>query len=129
MRAPVALAELVGDQAVGGIRVGHAQERLGEAQQGDAFLRVKPVFLQELVYPTARLRVAQFRQHGLSPPFDPGARITVQRCALQKRLQHLRLRGAKQAADFGARGCRSVRHGCYSKGLSVAAARPYAEGR
>jgi hypothetical protein len=37
VRAPVGVAQLVGDQQVGGFGVGHAQERLGQAQQRDAF--------------------------------------------------------------------------------------------
>ena len=42
MGAPVGIAELVGDQLVGRFRVRHAQERLRERQQGDAFGRVQP---------------------------------------------------------------------------------------
>ena len=59
MRTPVCIAELIRDQRVSGLRIGHAQERFGQAQQRDAFGGIKPVFLQELIDPTAVLRRAE----------------------------------------------------------------------
>ena len=56
MRTPVRIAQFVGDQQIGRLRIGHAQERLGEAQQRNALRRVETIFLQELVHPAAILR-------------------------------------------------------------------------
>ena len=108
--APVALAELVGDQAVGGLGIGDAQERLGEREQGHALLRVQPIFLQELVHPAARLRVPQVGQHRQGPLFDPRARIGVERGIAQQRRQHVRFGGTEKVTNAGARRCRSVSH-------------------
>ena len=47
MRLPMAAGDLVGDQRVGGLGVGDAQQRLGEAHQDDAFLAGKAVFVHE----------------------------------------------------------------------------------
>ena len=44
---PVPSADLLGDQRVGGVLVGDAQQRLGEAHQDDAFLRGQPVLVHE----------------------------------------------------------------------------------
>ena len=41
MRAPVAAADLVADQAVARGGIGDAQQRLSEAHQGDAFPRIE----------------------------------------------------------------------------------------
>ena len=46
---PVRSRELVGDQLVGGVRVGNAQQRLGEAHHRDAFVRAEIVGLEERV--------------------------------------------------------------------------------
>ncbi len=45
----IALAELVLDEAVGGGRIGHPQERFGEDHQGEALLRRQGVFAQHLL--------------------------------------------------------------------------------
>ncbi len=46
-RAPVAGRKLVADQRIGGLRIGDAQQRLGDAHQRDTFARRKPVLPQE----------------------------------------------------------------------------------
>ena len=43
MRRPVVRGDLVGDQVVHGLRVGHAQQRLGQAHQRHALLGGKPI--------------------------------------------------------------------------------------
>ena len=50
MRAPVVWGDLVLDQLVNGFRVGHTQQGLGQAHQGDALLGRQPVFAQELLH-------------------------------------------------------------------------------
>ena len=47
MARPFAGAQLVADQPVGGVGVGDAQQRLGEAHQHDALARAQLVFVQE----------------------------------------------------------------------------------
>ena len=47
MLLPLALADLLGDQRVGGILVGDAQQGLGEAHQDDAFLASEAVLVHE----------------------------------------------------------------------------------
>ena len=49
MARPIGRAELVADQPVDGLGVGHAQQRLGEAHQRHALLRGQRVFVQERV--------------------------------------------------------------------------------
>jgi hypothetical protein len=51
MGPPVRIAELVGDELVGSLGIGHPEEGLGEAQQRNAFGRVEAIFLKELVHP------------------------------------------------------------------------------
>ena len=53
--------------------VRHAQERFGKRQERDAFGRVEPIFLEELVDPSGRLRVAQVGQHAERATLDPAA--------------------------------------------------------
>ena len=126
VRPPVAAAELVGDQAVGGLGIGDPKERLGERQQGDALRSVQPIFLEELVDPPLRLGGAKLGKHGERASFHAAARIGVERGGRQQRLQHLRLARAVQPSQLVSRGCRSVRHARSPKGLFHAAARPYA---
>ena len=45
--APVALADLVGDQAVGSLMVGNAQQRFGQAHQGHALFRRQRKFVHQ----------------------------------------------------------------------------------
>jgi hypothetical protein len=85
MRAPIGIAQFVGDQQIGGLGVGHAQERLGQREQRHAFGRVQPIFLQELVYPALGLRRAQIRQQSTGMAQHPSARFGSQRGAVQKR--------------------------------------------
>ena len=47
MLLPAPPADLLGDQLIGGIGVGNAQQRLGKAHQDDAFLRGQRIFVHE----------------------------------------------------------------------------------
>ena len=51
MALPIRLADLVADQPVDRLRVGHPQQSLGEAQEGDPFGRGQRVFVQKRVDP------------------------------------------------------------------------------
>ena len=53
MGAPLAAADLVGDQRVAGRRVRDAQQRLGQAHQRDAFLAGKRVFAHQPLHQPA----------------------------------------------------------------------------
>ncbi len=119
VRAPVRIAELVGDQLVGRLRVRHAQEGLGERQEGDALRRVEPIFLEELVDPARRLGGAKLAEHRQRPFLDPLPRIGVEGGVAKQGLQHLRFRRPVKLPQFRARGCRSVRHVVSSQGLSL----------
>ena len=55
MPRPVGRRELVADEAVDCGRVGNAQQRLGETEERDPFLRRQPVFRQEHVDPAAAM--------------------------------------------------------------------------
>ncbi len=59
---PVGPGQLVGDQLVGGMRVGNAQQRLGEAHQRDAFVGAEVVGLQEGVEPGRLVRAHALHQ-------------------------------------------------------------------
>src|SRR3546814_5244994 len=56
MPLPVAVEQLVGDQPVGRLRVGHAQQRLGEAHERNAFPAGEIVFTKERVESARRAR-------------------------------------------------------------------------
>ena len=62
VRAPVALAELVADQGVGGAGIGHAQIGFGETQKRRALFAGKTVFAQKLIDPAGAAGRPQFRQ-------------------------------------------------------------------
>src|SRR3546814_3474149 len=47
MRVPVGVAQLVADQAVGGVAIGDAQQRLGHAHQQHALFRAEIVLAHE----------------------------------------------------------------------------------
>ena len=66
---PVGFAELVADQLVGGFRVGHAQQRLGDAHQQHAFLAREVVFAHERF---DRRLVVGFRAHARDQLRGPG---------------------------------------------------------
>ncbi len=86
MRLPVGVAELVGDQQVGGLGIGDAQERLGEAEQRHALRRVEPIFLKELVDPPPAVRRAQIGEQRQRMPHHPAARLGREPRALEQRL-------------------------------------------
>ena len=65
MRAPIGIGQLVSNQQVGGVGIGHAQERLGKREQGCAFLAAQTVFLQKPVHPAIGLRDAQLAEQAL----------------------------------------------------------------
>ncbi len=53
LRAPIAAADLVADQRIGGVGVGNAQQRFGEAHQRNAFLRGQRERLDQRIRATA----------------------------------------------------------------------------
>ena len=59
MRLPVCIAQLVRNQGISCLGVGHAQKGFGECEKRDAFLRVEPVLIEKLVHPAGGLRAPQ----------------------------------------------------------------------
>jgi hypothetical protein len=49
MLVPLAPADLLSDQGVGGVRVWDAQQSFGKTHEDDAFLRCQPVFVHERI--------------------------------------------------------------------------------
>ena len=65
MAAPVRRCDLVFDQAVDGVGVGHPEQRLGQAHQGDAFVGRQPVFGQKHLHqPRSHIGTDQAHQIG-----------------------------------------------------------------
>ncbi len=58
MAIPIARADLVADQPVGGFGVGHAQQRLGQAHQRHALFGRERIFLGEGVHAAAPCALA-----------------------------------------------------------------------
>ena len=83
--APIRLAQLVGDQEIRRLGIGHAQERFGKAQQRHAFGRAQLIFLQELVDPALVLRRAQIGEQTGGLPHHPVVRRRITRRTLDQR--------------------------------------------
>ena len=62
MLGPVDPCELVVDQRVGGLGVGHAQKRFGEAHQRNALLGAEPVSREKRIEPTRLAGAGTFDQ-------------------------------------------------------------------
>ncbi len=75
MSAPVALADFVADQAIHGGVVRNAQQRFGQAHQGDAFLAGQGKFMHQIVHPARALALAADGGHQPGGPLGDGARI------------------------------------------------------
>ena len=71
MLVPGAGRNLVGDQAIGGLAVGNAQQRLGEAHENHALARRQAVLAQEGV---ERAAAAARGAHRLHQRQGPGTR-------------------------------------------------------
>ena len=74
---PVGARKLVVDQFVGGVRVGDAQQGLGEAHQRDTFVRAEVIGLQERVEPGRLVPAHRFDQ-GLGNALGLGRRAFVE---------------------------------------------------
>ena len=83
--APIRLAQLVGDQEIRRLGIGHAQERFGKAQQRHAFGRAQLIFLQELVDPALVLRRAQIGEQAGGFAHHSVVRRRITRRALDQR--------------------------------------------
>ena len=83
--APIRLAQLVGDQEISRLGIGHAEKRLGKAQQRHAFGRAQLIFLQELVDPALVLRRAQIGEQTGGLPHHPVVRRRITRRTLDQR--------------------------------------------
>ena len=101
VRRPVGGAELVANEEVGGLSIGHAQERFGEREEGDAFVGVEAVFLKETVDPAARLRGAQLVEEVPGAGCDPASCRCIDARGLAQRQDHVRLGRTVQALHIG----------------------------
>ena len=70
MLVEVRRAQLVGDEFVGGLRVGHPQQRFGKAHQRYALVVVQAELAQEGVQHGGPLRRSAHLTHQLRSPFD-----------------------------------------------------------
>ena len=102
MGRPVCGSKLVPDQQIGGFGVRHPQKRLGQAEQGNAFLGVQPVLLEEAIDPTLALRRAQVgeKQTSLGNHRLPGPGMQLR--TVQKSHQNIRLGHPVQVPHGGA---------------------------
>ena len=94
VRRPGARAEPVGDEPLGRPAVGYAQQRLGQAHQGDALLVAEPVFGEKAVEHGASGAVGTDRadQRRRVVADAPGQFVVVGRCVEQSRDQRLLVR-------------------------------------
>ena len=109
VRAPVAVGELVADQAVGGGLVGHAQQRLGQAHQRHAFLAGERELLHQRVDAGgARAGGAQAADEVMGEAADGFAQLGGDACGLHQHRHAHRLGrapgGVDGVADGAARG-------------------------
>ena len=103
MVLPVAAADAVLDQGVGGGGVGNAQQRLGEAEQRDAFGGAEAVFLQEVGDVGARLvGGAGGTDQAAGSGLHGGGLVRRQRGGVDQRRQNVWFRGAMQATQGSA---------------------------
>ena len=113
MLAPVDLADLVADERIGGCIVGHAQQRLGKAHQGNAFLGVEAILLQEGVNPAGLVSPSAFDElHRQSFRLTRNSACSprLSQPFFDARLFLLPVRAAQFASVKGQGGCGS-RHG------------------
>ena len=93
MRRPVVRRDLVVDQVVHGLGVGHAQQRLGEAHQRHAFLGREPVGREENLH-QPRIGRGAHRAHQIGRlRRDRRALLGGERCLADQALQRLVLGG------------------------------------
>ena len=79
MAGPIGRADLLGDQAVAGVLVGRAQQRLGQAHERQAFLGAERELLQEAFHhPLAPVRAARSANEGLRLRLHERARRVIQ---------------------------------------------------
>ena len=97
--AEVGPAELVGGERDGGFGVGHAQQRLGQAHQGQAFAAGNRVLLEQALHGPERWRVLPHRLH-------PGGGHLGRRRPVQRRAE--RGQAVRHLERFGQIGVRQV---------------------
>jgi len=101
MGAPVGVAQLVGDQRVGRFGIGNAQERFCKREQRHPFLRVQPVFVEELIDPARPLRRAQVSNQIGGTIDDALALIGRRPGAVEQRDEHFGLGRAVEPTHNG----------------------------
>ena len=99
MGAPFAAADLAGDQRVARRAVGNAQERFGEAHQGDALLAGKRIFAHQALHQTRRRARAQALDELARQRLRRGLGRGGKRRRPQQRGQTFRLRRAIGRVD------------------------------
>ena len=102
MRLPIRGTELVGDEAVRRVRIGDAQQGLGQAHQHDAFARRQVVLAQQRI-DAARVLLAAADRVDERVCLGAHSRplLCGQCCALEQRLERLRLVGEVVVGDRG----------------------------
>ena len=108
MLLPVALAQAVLDQLVGGRGIGDAQQRLGQAHEHHALVGGQVVLAQEGVHAAGRHPLGAHRAHQLLGSFAHArSRRVVELGQRQQRVEAGRLVGEPQLADARAQRLRT----------------------
>ena len=103
MGVPIGAADLVGDQPVGGLRVGNPQQRLGQAHQRHALLGGQAVFLQERLQPAEAVAgLAHLSDQGGGARLPPLLRLAGQHRQRDQGVDRLGLVGPVDGGDGGA---------------------------
>ena len=77
MVVPFRFGQLVGNQQISRLGIGHTQKRLRKRKECGAFLRSETIFLQKLVHPPIGLHLAQIGQQGPRGAHNFGARGAI----------------------------------------------------
>ncbi len=102
MALPIGGGDAVLDQRIRGRGIRNAQQRLGQAEQCDAFRCAETVFGEEIGdIGTGSMRGARGTDQRVGASIDASADLRRQRSGCQQRRQNVRLRRAVQAANAG----------------------------
>ena len=99
MLAPGGRRDLVLDQRVHGLGVGHSEQRLGEAHQRDALIGRKPIFRQEHLHHAGRVHGADIADECGGAGMGGIAQASVDGCSCSHRGQRIGFIGQVRGGD------------------------------
>ena len=110
MGLPVGVGDLVGDQLVDGVRVGHPQQRLGQAHEDHALAARQLELVQEGVEPAVSVALpADLGDQGAGAGGDTVEHVVRQLGLIGQAAHHLGFVGAVVVAKGSAQGVRRGR--------------------